>query len=230
MHKIIKFATEEKAVVYPQPSRRYIPAWYRKAEKFIGGKPILNSYYDQGATTVKGCVPFLDAFTTGYTVELCQDVQILNVDGEPSINWQTEPVMVEQRSIKALQGMDIGKEYHEINFAWKQIFYIKLPKNYSLLVTHPLNHFDLPFTTISGVVDADAIMSKGNLPFLLKKDFEGIIPKGTPIAQLIPFKRDSWNSEIDNNIISDGDKFSINARRVVSGWYKNNVWNKKNYN
>jgi hypothetical protein len=25
--------------------------------------------------------------------------------------------------------------------------------------------------------------------------FEGIIPKGTPIAQVIPFKRENWNME-----------------------------------
>jgi len=230
MHKIIKFATEEKAVSYPQPSRKYIPNWYKKAEKFVGGKPIINPYDDKGTTTVKACFPFLDAFTTGYTIELCQDIQVSIIDGQPHINWLTEPVTVAQRSIDQLQGMAIGKEYHKINFSWKEIFYIKLPKNYSLLVTHPLNHFDLPFTTMSGVVDADEIMTKGNVPFLLKKDFEGIIPKGTPIMQLIPFKRDNWYSEIDDNLISEGQEKSISARRVISGWYKNNVWNKKSYN
>jgi hypothetical protein len=27
-------------------------------------------------------------------------------------------------------------------------------------------------------------------------NFEGLIPKGTPIAQIVPFKRESWQMEL----------------------------------
>ena len=35
-------------------------------------------------------------------------------------------------------------------------------------------------------------MGWGNVPFFIKSGFEGVIPAGTPIAQLIPIKREKW--------------------------------------
>jgi hypothetical protein len=45
----------------------------------------------------------------------------------------------------------------------------------------------------------------------LQSDWEGIVEAGTPIAQVIPFKRESWKSELDNN-------FSENS---LSSWANN---------
>ena len=38
---------------------------------------------------------------------------------------------------------------------------------------------------------------------MLKEEFTGIIPKGTPLAQIIPFKRESWSMETD--YLADGE-------------------------
>jgi hypothetical protein len=43
------------------------------------------------------------------------------------------------------------------------------------------------------VVDTDTYTSPVNFPFTLNDPkFEGLIPAGTPIAQVIPFKREQW--------------------------------------
>ena len=65
-------------------------------------------------------------------------------------------------------------------------FNIKLPKDYSLLFLSPINRFDLPFLSITGIVDCDMYTGTVHFPFFIKNSFTGIIEKGTPIVQIIP--------------------------------------------
>jgi len=230
MSKIIKFGSKDDTLNYPKPASKFIPEWYKKSEKFIGGKPSLDpNDSPNGLATIKACSPFLDSLTSGYMIELWQDIQVKVVDGKPSIFWGSSPAVASERNMNTLQNIPIGTEYHEVHYAWKEPFNVKLPIGYSFLITHPLNHFDLPFTTFSGIVDADVVLVDGQIPFLLKKGFEGTIPQGTPIAQIIPFKRDDWKSEIDNSIAQEADKLMIKLRRVTTGYYKNNIWKNKKY-
>jgi hypothetical protein len=70
---------------------------------------------------------------------------------------------------------------------------IKTPKGYSTMFIQPM-HRESPFTILPGIVDTDTYTAPINFPFIINDlKFEGLIPKGTPIAQVIPFKRDSWS-------------------------------------
>jgi hypothetical protein len=73
---------------------------------------------------------------------------------------------------------------------------IQAPEGYSLLFTHPANRFDLPFTTLTGLVDCDRYHDVPiNFPaHWHNQDFSGVLPKGTPVAQCIPVKRKSWGA------------------------------------
>jgi hypothetical protein len=71
---------------------------------------------------------------------------------------------------------------------------IEAPEGYAVLFTHPLNRVDLPFTTLTGIVDCDRyhdnwihFPARWNDP-----NFSGVLPKGTPVAQCVPVKRESW--------------------------------------
>ena len=71
---------------------------------------------------------------------------------------------------------------------------IEAPPGYSLLFTHPVNRTDLPFTTLTGLVDCDTFHdSPLNFPARWHDpNFNGVLPKGTPVAQCLPVKRESW--------------------------------------
>lgn len=231
MVKIIEFGTDIKFINLPKPARSYVPDWYKKSEKFVGGRHLLSPIMGLGSKTIKTCVPFLDAFTTGYIIELTQDVQVTHSpNGETILNWGVaENPIAEHRSFELMQQFPISEEFTKEAFAWKFDYYYKTPKGYSVLVTHPLNRYDLPFITLSGVVDSDNGITKGNLPFLIKKNFEGIIPSGTPIAQMLPFKRENWESKENKNLIYEGDKMNFLSRSTAIGWYKKTKWSRKDY-
>jgi hypothetical protein len=73
------------------------------------------------------------------------------------------------------------------------------PPGYSLLFTHPINRSDLPFTTLSGLVDCDTFHhSPIHFPARWHDaNFNGTLPKGTPVAQCIPVKREIWNATFE---------------------------------
>jgi predicted membrane-bound spermidine synthase len=58
-------------------------------------------------------------------------------------------------------------------------------------------HRESPFTILPGIVDTDTYTAPVNFPFVLNDiNFEGLIPAGTPIAQVIPIKRDEWQMSL----------------------------------
>jgi hypothetical protein len=70
----------------------------------------------------------------------------------------------------------------------------------------------------------------GEIPFFLKQDFEGIIPEGTPIVQIIPIKRDSWESirsKYDDRFVKNS---LYQIGKTLYGGYKKLFWQKKSYN
>ena len=94
---------------------------------------------------------------------------------------------------------------------------------------HPSQRHDLPFFTLTAIVDTDKFPNKLHLPFFIKEGFEGIIEAGTPIAQIIPIKRDVWKSEKksfqEKTHILYNNAMQINFIRA----YKNKIWSRKVY-
>jgi hypothetical protein len=98
------------------------------------------------------------------------------------------------------------------------------------LFTHPLNRHDLPFTTLSAIIDGGLIMSgNGDVPFYIKKNFEGIIPQGTPIAQVIPFRQENWQSKKTKGLFKKGEQHYNKSSSLIFGWYKKTFWTRKKY-
>jgi hypothetical protein len=106
---------------------------------------------------------------------------------------------------------------------------IKTPPGYSCLVTHPFGYNNLPFHSFSGIVDSDRFHADINTPFTLKKNFSGVIPKGTPMMQIIPFKRENWESKILKGTPFEVEKnYTILMTKFHSG-YKKFFRDKKTY-
>lgn len=227
MKKQIKFAIQGNELIeIPEPSKKHIPEWYKESERFIGGKlKISNGAGNHG---MKMCMPFLDAMTSGYTALLWTDIVVEQTELGPRLQWRSLSDPLEKRP-RLNKTLPTPAGHDEDHYVWKSLFNIQVPKGYSILISHPFNRFDLPFTTLSGVVDADMTMARGNLPFFLKSGFEGIIPVGTPIYQILPYKREDWQSLKDPSITEIAVFNEFDTMRRAFGWYKNFKWHRKSY-
>lgn len=217
---------------YPKPASSYLPKWFKEMPEKINQES-KNILFEDNVlnSTVKRCAPFLDSLTSGYMVPLPADVQVSTELNSYRISWSTTFKVADTHSISQVYTLPISNEYEPIPYKWVGTYAIKTPPGYSVLVTHPLNQFDLPFFTFSGVVETDNYsFSSVSFPFYLRKDFEGIIKKGTPMAQVIPFKREDWQSEV---MPYGSDKRIKHSRDILKSTidkaYKRNYWKKKKY-
>jgi hypothetical protein len=136
---------------------------------------------------------------------------------------------IAERPEQTYKGIPTPSGYSPVVFAWTVPYFFETPKGYSAMIVHPLNRNDLPFITSEGVADSDKILIGGHLPFWIRNDFEGIIPAGTPYAQIIPLKRDSWRLTFDKTLAKRGRVVQHKLETFFIGFYKLKMWEKKDY-
>lgn len=251
MLKKIRFVPHSQYVMnnlkMPQPARVYLSEWYKQGESAIDNdtlkKASLSDNNIHGG--MKTCIPFFDVMVSGYIMETWESIEIYEnsngilkwryVENNPYTGEIQEKYNVPLPMIEERQG-DIGYTIprpagHAHNhMILKGKWGVRLPKGWSLLITHPFNRWDLPFTVTSGIIDSDEWWTSGNIPFFFEEGWTGVIPAGTPFCQLIPIKRSSWvsySSILSTPRISYLEKM-VNGRDNI-GWYKKNIWVKKEY-
>lgn len=232
--KVIKFGSSHDYAPTPVPSFTKIPDWYKKIPKFSGGAsgPRIDSESSDhrfSNKTVKHCAPFLDALTAGYVVELWQDLQVTRTIHGPEFNWPVDPKVVDARPASSSLDFPTPIGCYPTQYVWVSPFIINTPPGYSCLISHPFNRLDLPYITMSAIMDSDVVLPSGGAPFYLKEDFEGIIEAGTPLFQVLPFKRENWRSEVDSSLKESADKSWWFTFRTSKGFYRENHWHKKRY-
>lgn len=225
--KVFKWGVSNPAFIGISPAIKSIPDWYKDLPLSLNGTQNLG--FRENGPTLKHCTPFLDALISGYFVHLPTDLEVKIINGQPEFRWGTDDSFISMRGKDNTKGLVPPAGYYDINFIWVSKVAMQLPKGYSAVLTHPLNRYDLPFVTLSGVVDLEHPITDTNIPFYLKKGFEGIIERGTPFLQVIPFKRENWKSEEIKNLYQNNDTFMREKFLTVKSLYKQRHWHKKSY-
>jgi hypothetical protein len=218
----------------PDLIKKFIPEWYKKAETHFSSEEDLAIEEGTQKTSagLKTCVPFLDAMISGYALVVPFDIYVGKTkDGDLDMKWnapQGWENFVEERPKESGSTMPRPAGHAPNHMVWSGRWGIKVPRGYSVLVTHPLNRQDLPFTTSSAIMDSDKFFGNGNIPFFIKEDFVGVIEKGTPFAQIIPIKRKRWKM-IHNSALKDAIQKHGHDVRKKEGTYKKKYWTRKEY-
>lgn len=227
--KIIFTNTIGTELDLPKPASSLIPDWYKNMDSYINKekKPL-----GDGTTsaTIKRCMPVFDAITAGYIIESPADIWVSIKNGTQWFEWSNFGLIdfhpIEQAPTYPGSSNKKLTAYPKWNNPWS----IKTPKGYSTLFVQPF-HRESVFTIMPGVVDTDQYTPPVNFPFTVNDStFEGLIPKGTPIAQVIPFKRESWTME--QGVKKDLKTVSELRNKLNSKFfdrYKTMFWTRKEY-
>jgi hypothetical protein len=194
---------------FPCPASSAIENWY---------KPIK---HDDLKKTLKGCMPFLDGMTAGYVLKLPQDFAIgLNHTDQqnnclmhrvyPSTNDNfNEDINLNHGSPKDWHSIQqtINSPFLEKNgnlpiYKILNPWIITTPIGYSCLFIPPIGSKEDRFNIIPAIVDTDKFNLEINFPIVFntekyKQRYDGILLKGSPYVQVIPFKRECWNMKVD---------------------------------
>lgn len=186
----------------PIPAGQMIPSWYKETESYIGGSKVTDG---NGSTTatIKRCMPVFDVMNSGYYLVTHTDLfikqiaQDLNSPDKKSawFEWPSfNPISFHPPKQAELHPESTGSSIPK----WINPWGIKTPDGYSCLFIPPVHRENI-FVALPGVVDTDTYTPPVNIIFTLKDlSFEGLVPAGTPIVQVIPFKRDEWSMRIGN--------------------------------
>jgi hypothetical protein len=225
----IEFSNEDNLdyLFPPVPARNLLPEWFKKTHSYLNDK---KEFLTGQATTatVKKCVPVFDAITAGYIILSPTDLQITQTPQGPKFMWPYSDLINSQSNLQAFFYPDID----QINpiYKWRNKWSIKTPKGYSCFFMPPMHREKQPFRILEGVVDTDNYQIPVEFPFVLNDaNFEGIIPAGTPIAQVVPFKRDGFEMEIKPFNYASHKKSFATLRQTFFNGYRDRFWSRKEY-
>jgi len=239
--KKIKFISPLKTFIPdPKPASVFIPKEYKEMSAYLSNS--------KKNPSVKKCIPFLDAYTTGYIIPFPIDYEFRPADINPhdgkeeisefavneTIPLNLMPYFEISHHNSAQVAPELKNTHRTIDIAFKisNPWIIKTPPGYSCIFTSPLNH-NSPFEPIDAVVDTDNYDQPIKFPFYWTGDISKsfILKKGSPMIMVIPFKRESWQMEV---VYQDVKKWDNSNERLkffskMTDNYKNKSWVKKSF-
>jgi hypothetical protein len=215
MKKIpIKFiATSETAlnvVEKPYPAAKKLPDWYKNMPHYISGVKGVNEFGEPNGT-IRKCMPLLDSITAGYHIPLHSDLWVETKQQDQPIFKSTRVVenFISTHDVNQYYTYPFSSDFYPQAFKFTHEWIVSTPKGWSCMFTHPNYYDDLPFRSLTSIVDTDQFPAVVSIIFFLKRNFKGLIPKGTPITQVIPFKREKFVAE-----------YSYDKGSYINKWYK----------
>ena len=211
----------------PKPAVRDVPDWYRETSEYVDERGRVALTNGNTTHTIKKCIPVFDAMTSGYILYTQVDVQVSKEDNLPLYTWPDQNAL----SMHPIEQGPLHPARKEAPYPkWNNPYAISTPPGYSVLFTQPMHRHSV-FTILDGIVDTDTYKAPVNFPFVLNDiNWEGIIPAGTPMAQIIPFKRESWKHVIGSRKdLIEQEKITKKLKTTFFNSYKKQFWSKKDY-
>ena len=174
----------------------------------------------------------MDYMTSGYLLRFNTEILIdpLEENGLASFAWrhpgEKSPIGVHSHAQCPVQINGQRHQYIKFISPWV----IKTPPGYSCLFMQPLAIDGEFFTLFPGIVDTDTYDDAINFPGYLTTTHNFKIEIGEPLMMVFPFKRDSWNMKIADELFQkDKSQFIIKFGQYFENIYRNFFHVKKRY-
>lgn len=207
-------------IAEPVPAKAVLPDWFRRLPAVDKGELTATN----SAITIKRCMPFLDALQTGWILPLAATVRLEVKDKGQTVDagWEFDKVMVSNHAPFQVAGNPLQPrppcKFHNY---WT----VRTPPGWSCLFVPPLNRPEPAFECLAGVVDTDLYPTHIHFPFFAtEREGVYVIQKGTPLVQVIPFRRDDAAIEgvVEAERPDDAEARSrgLRATEAADGWYR----------
>jgi hypothetical protein len=211
---------DEGVIAEPVPAKSVLPAWFRQ----LPGVDESQLSATNNGLTVKRCLPFVDAMSAGWIIPLAAAVRLEISEGGRTVTagWEFDREMVSNHAAFQLAGSPYDPhppmKFHNY---WT----IRTSEGWSCLFLPPINRPNGVIEVLSGLVDTDTYRSPVNFPFVaVAPDGVYTLKKGTPLVQVIPFRRSEL--ALESSIRVESEKEAEERERirrsthVGDGWYR----------
>ena len=203
----------------PVPAKAALPDWLRAM-----APRAMSAVHQREIRTLKQCPPFVDAMAHGFMMLLPCDIQVEG--GRFSWDWPL-PTPTPAGHPRAPLSFHVPEQLAGSPLAqgdrsaikFNSFWTVELEPGCSLMAVHPVNREDLPFRLATGLVDADQFNEVGiNFPALwADPDFEGVLPRGTPIAQCYPVPREPPDLVCEAMSADRVARYDALAEKIMAG-------------
>lgn len=200
----------------PVLAKKIIPDWFKNIQE---------------GTTLKSCMPFLDAMIAGYVIPFPYDLEIFFKDKDNIFVGGPGASLISNHKKNQYAGSFFSSS-SVLKFLnpWK----ISTDQNVSVMFTQPMNNKNLPLKFFSGIVETDKYQSCVHFPAIIEDCVNETLIKinaGDPMIQLIPFIRESFEHEICRASEEDFMLRTIAIDKKINDhdYYKKQIHQKKKY-
>ena len=185
----------------PVLAKSLSPDWWKKMKVF---------QHDRGQRiqTIRACPAMDDWLKSGWYILANRDMEVVFDNGKTytqefgkevsqSQASPSHPAAQFAHSFSYLGEEGPIKDAFKMRNAWNII----TPKGYSCFYLDPFLFQNNHFATWQGVIDTDDFninQDNSQIIFYPKVSHSFVIPKGTPLVQVIPFKRDDWQMSMEH--------------------------------
>ena len=207
-------------IAEPKPAKASLPEWFRKIPPVDKGQLSARN----NGLTIKRCMPFFDALATGFILPLAASVRLEIKDDGTRVDagWEFDRVMVSNHGAHQVTG---NPREPRPPCKFHNYWSIRTPPGWSCLFLPPLNREDQPFECLAGVVDTDTYAAHIHFPFFATAP-DGVYPieRGTPLVQVIPFRRSDalCDAEVRPETETEATERETAHRNTIAaeGWYR----------
>jgi len=217
----------------PVPARRALPDWLHRMPASVA-----SDYLGGDVPTVKQCPPFVDAMSFGFLIPLACDIRVEG--GRFDWRWNVPASVIDAFNSRSPLDIHLPDQVRDTPLfdgsrfilKFNNYWTVELEAGYSLLITHPVNRFDLPFRALTGLVDMDLYKDTfTNFPALwVDPAFEGVLAAGTPVVQCFPVPRGALDLEFGRMSAEEEARFAKTKTTLYSesGAYRRHFRESKN--
>lgn len=188
MNNTIKFLPKYKNLISPIAAKNMLPDWYKNQE----------GYNHFGHPTIKRCMPIFDAMSSGYILRSPANITVDSTNPAGLIvtadnNFGGE--LISQHDIHQYDKYPTPSGSHRHLLRIHPMWAVKTPEGYSSLFINPIHGASQNINAVAGMIDTDRFPSDGHLSFFVSDNTVFNIEAGTPLVQVIPILRNSWEME-----------------------------------
>ena len=182
----------------PVLAKSLLPDWWKKMK-------VNQSIRGKFTQTIRACPAMHDWTKSGWFITANRDMQVLvgadrfsensssyiTKDEKGNYNSPSHPADQVDHAFEYLGGDNPVRDAFKMRSAWN----IKTPPGYSCFYVDPFLHQNKFFSTWHGIIDTDKFNTNydnSQIIFYPKVDHSFVIKKGTPLVQVIPYKREEW--------------------------------------
>jgi hypothetical protein len=199
-------------IPHPYPASRHVPDWLKQ----------MPTDYESGGT-LKRCPPFLAAMTAGYIIPLPADLGLeISATGELKAYCQ-HPIVSTHFPAQYKGAPFEDRPVIKFHNPW----IIVTPPEYVCMIVAPVNRFETPLMALTGIVETGAYYKEVHLPVVctLEPGQRFAAPRGMPMLQVIPIRRETWTSEL----LPLDEPRRAKQQALIDGTphaYKDHLWRK----